>query len=186
MKSIKTILIFGASGSGSTTLAKAVEQQFGYHFIDTDDAIWEDTDPPFSVRKPFETSLRYVQTAMNGHETNVISGSFIGWGEPLKEQVDLYVYMHLPVDVRLERIQKREINRFGKRVLLGGDLYLQHLDFLDWVSRYEETDETHRGQKQHLKWLEDVKRPIVRITQPMSIEELLAKLAPFLNEEVDA
>lgn len=177
----KTIHIFGASGSGTTTLAKAIASRFGYHFIDTDEAIWENTDPPFAKRKPHEESRDYVEKKLNEFEYNVISGAFVGWGDVFKSNVDLFIYMHLPLDVRLERIQKREENRFKERILPGGDLYLQHLDFLDWVSQYEELDESTRSQKQHQKWLQDVNKPILMITEVLSIEALIERVEPLIR-----
>jgi len=178
---IKTIHIFGASGSGSTTFARALEKAHGYHFIDTDDAIWKDTDPPFRQRKTEKESLEYLEKELCCHVYNVISGAFVGWGDPVKDKIDLFVYMVLPLEIRLERIQKREENRFGDRVLPGGDLYLQHLDFLDWVSQYETLDIHTRSMAQHEKWLQSVKKTVLKVTEPMTIEELLEWIEPFIR-----
>lgn len=180
LEQTKVIHIFGASGSGTTTLAKAISKQFGFHFIDTDDAIWEKTDPPFSKRKSRAKSREYVEKQLDRHEHSVISGAFVGWGDCFKERVDLFVYLHLPLPVRLERIQKREYNRFGSRILPGGDLYQQHTDFLDWVSQYEQAGKDVRGQKQHEAWLEDVSVPVIRITDVLTIEELLKIVSPYI------
>ena len=177
----KTIHIFGASGSGTTTLAKAISTRFGYHFIDTDEAIWENTDPPFTKRKADSQSRKFVEKQLKENKYNVISGAFVGWGDVFKPKVDLFIYMHLPLEIRLQRIQIREENRFKDRVLPGGDLYLQHLDFLDWVSQYEELDESTRSQKQHELWLKNVKKPIVVIKEVLTIEELLQKVESFLE-----
>ncbi|MGD9909656.1 MAG: AAA family ATPase [Candidatus Izemoplasmatales bacterium] len=175
------IHIFGSSGSGSTTLARAISQAYHYHFIDTDDAIWEETDPPFNIRKTDDEALNYLKSELNQYPKSVISGAFVGWGEEIKKQVDLFVYMHLPLDIRLERIKKREKNRFHDRVEPGGDLYLQHLDFLNWVSLYEELDESKRSQKQHHAWLQSVQQPVIEIYEEKSIEELLEILGPYLG-----
>lgn len=179
--SYKLIHIFGSSGSGSTTLARAISQEYGYHFIDTDDAIWEETDPPFNIRKSDKEALNYLKKELSKYPKSVISGAFVGWGDEIKNQVDLFVYMHLPLDIRLERIKTREKNRFQTRVEPGGDLYLQHLDFLNWVSLYEELDESKRSQKQHHAWLKSVLKPVIEIYEEKSIEELIAILGPYLG-----
>lgn len=181
MKSIKTILIFGASGSGSTTFARSISQKYGYHLIDTDDAIWEKSEPPFTIKKSEEESRSILSEQLETHPYNVICGSFVGWGDQFKHQIDLVVYMHLPLNVRLKRIQTREENRFHERVLPGGDLYLQHLDFLEWVSQYELLDETKRSQKQHEKWLKDLVVPIIYIKNELSIDELMNLISPYLS-----
>lgn len=179
----KTIHIFGASGSGTTTLAKAIAKKFGYHFIDTDEAIWENTEPPFSKTRPYPNRKKIVAEQLTTSEYNVISGAFVGWGDEFKEIVDLFIFMHLPVETRLKRIQTREENRFKERVLPGGDLYLQHLDFLDWVSQYEFLDESVRSLKQHLAWLKDVKKPLLIFEEILTIDSLLEKVRPYIQVE---
>ncbi|MBN2504718.1 MAG: AAA family ATPase [Bacilli bacterium] len=181
MRKTKIIHIFGSSGSGSTTLARALSEKYGFHFIDTDDAIWEKTDPPFSVKKSEVESRNYLEKELTLHQRSVISGAFVGWGDVFKKDVDLFVYLHLPLSIRLKRIQIRERNRFGKRILPGGDLYQQHLDFLDWVSQYELTPADVRGQKQHELWLQEVNVPIIRIVEPLPVEQLLKLAEPYIN-----
>ena len=39
------IHIFGASGSGTTTLAEKTSRELGYFHLDTDDYFWLPTDP---------------------------------------------------------------------------------------------------------------------------------------------
>ena len=39
------IHIFGASGSGTTTLAEKISRELGYFHLDTDDYFWLPTDP---------------------------------------------------------------------------------------------------------------------------------------------
>jgi len=175
------IHIFGSSGSGSTTLARAISQRYSYHFIDTDDAIWEETDPPFNIRKSDQLAFEYLNNEVTLFPKSVISGAFVGWGDSLKNHVDLFVYMHLPLNIRLERIKIRERNRFHERVEPGGDLYLQHLDFLNWVSLYEELDESRRSQKQHIQWLKNVKQPIIEVYEEKTIDELIEIIRPYLG-----
>lgn len=43
--------IFGASGSGTTTLAKAIYETFGHTHLDTDDYFWVPTDPPYTTKR---------------------------------------------------------------------------------------------------------------------------------------
>ena len=45
------IHIFGASGSGTTTLAEKISRELGYFHLDTDDYFWLPTDPPFCRKR---------------------------------------------------------------------------------------------------------------------------------------
>ena len=173
MKPINVIHIFGASGSGATTLAKAVRSRFGYRFIDVDDAMWEPTDPPFTVRRPDAEIRRRIAAELALSERSVLSGAIVGWGDVFIPSIDLAVYMHLPEEIRIERINLRERGRFGSRVEPGGDLYRQHLDFLAWARSYDSEDPTRRSRAQHEKWLSGLRCPIVRIDAPKPIEELV-------------
>lgn len=44
------IHIYGASGSGTSTLGKFISEQLGYTFMDTDDYFWLPTDPKYTQR----------------------------------------------------------------------------------------------------------------------------------------
>lgn len=50
MKNIR-IHITGASGSGTTTLGKAIAKKYGIKHFDTDDFYWQKTKIPFTKKK---------------------------------------------------------------------------------------------------------------------------------------
>ncbi len=176
------INIFGSSGSGSTTLAKAIAKEYRFKFVDADDALWEKTDPPFTKKRSQEAAYNYIIDALKTDKPVVISGSLIGFADSIKEKIDLFVYLNLELAVRLQRIQQRELDRFGKRVMPEGDLYEQHLAFLKWVSDYEKNPEYMRSRKQHLQWIKDIEKPVIKITEVLTIEELLKIVRPFINK----
>lgn len=43
----QAIHIYGASGSGTSTLGKKISEELGYRFLDSDDYFWLPTDPRF-------------------------------------------------------------------------------------------------------------------------------------------
>jgi hypothetical protein len=50
---------------------------------------------------------------------------------------DLAVHLTAPVEVRVERVNVRELARFGKRILPGGDMFEIHNKFIDNVRSYD-------------------------------------------------
>jgi adenylate kinase family enzyme len=44
------ILIFGASGSGTTTLANSLSQKTGFSHLEVDKYYWGETNPPFQEK----------------------------------------------------------------------------------------------------------------------------------------
>lgn len=181
MGEVRLIHVFGSSGSGSTTLARAIAETHGFHHIDTDEALWLPTDPPFTQRRSPEEAKALILRQLEGNEKNVISGEFMGWGDFLRGKIDLYVYMNLPVEIRIERVKNREIRRFGSRVLPGGDMHQAHLEFLDWVRSYESDSFSHRSRVAHLQRIATLEKPVVRIERPLTIPEMLLEIEPYLK-----
>jgi len=177
----KTIInVFGSSGSGSTTLSVTIAEKYDYHHIDIDDIVWEATNPPFTLRRSDLEARELLLKRLNEYQKIVISGSLVGFGEDIKQAVNLFVFINLDIKTRLDRINKREFKRFKERILPGGDLHEKHLEFLRWVSDYETNPEYIRSRKQHLLWLKDVKVPILKVTEELTIKELLLLVRPFL------
>jgi len=177
---MRIIHIFGSSGSGTTTLARAICEKFGYFMIDIDDVFWEPTDPPFTVKRDESVRIRLIQGILENHSKVVMSGAFVGWGDKFIPQLDLVVYLHMPVEIRLQRIMHREEKRFGNRVLPGGDLYAQHIDFLDWVKTYETGGIHTRSKRQHEEWIKKLTCPVIKIESVRTLDELVEIVKPFL------
>ena len=51
------IHIYGASGSGTSTLGRYLAEQFQYAFLDSDDYFWLPTDPKFTTKRPIEQKV---------------------------------------------------------------------------------------------------------------------------------
>ena len=74
----QVIHIFGASGSGTSTLGRCLSAELGYRFLDTDDYFWMPTDPKFTVRRPREERLELMRREIDAAENVVLSGSLAG------------------------------------------------------------------------------------------------------------
>ncbi|MDA3931660.1 MAG: shikimate kinase [Tenericutes bacterium] len=176
------INIFGSSGSGTTTLAETIAKNYHFKHIDVDDLMWKNTDPPFTVRRDNLVIKELIQLALKDNENAVISGSIVNIFDELKSEIDLFIYMNLDIDTRIRRINEREIRRFGKRILPGGDLYQNHQAFLQWVSDYEHNPDNLRSRRQHLSWLDNVQVPVLRITHELKIIELHKIVNSYINK----
>lgn len=84
------------------------------------------------------------------------------YGEGVVPLYDLVVAMEAPQHVRLQRIRSRSFQRFGDRMLAGGDLYPQEEAFL----RMAESRQSDYVEA----WLQTVKCPILRVdgTRPIA------------------
>ena len=179
------IHIVGASGAGTTTLGQAFEREYGYKWLDTDGFFWEPTDPPFENSLPREERIGLMSAAIQKHPKCVISGSLCGWGDVFIPQFDLVVFVDTPTDIRIERLKNRESERFGARIREGGDMYVNHIAFIEWAKSYDANSPPERCRKLHEEWFRLLACPLIRIDGTKPVDELLAQIVE-MSEIVDA
>jgi adenylate kinase family enzyme len=173
---ITRLHILGASGSGTTTLGRALAHRFQYAHFDTDDYFWLPTDPPFTHQRERTERQQLLMDDVMAHDAWVVSGSLCGWGDVAIPLFELVVFLWLPQGIRLERLRRREQTRFGKRIEPGGDMYEQSHAFLAWAASYDDGGLDIRSRRLHAQWLGTLPCPIVCIEGEYSIEEQLAVL----------
>lgn len=165
------IHVTGASGSGTTTLAKAICARYGHTHLDTDNFFWEPIDPPFTTKRPIDCRQKLLMDAVLSADKCVISGSLAGWGDIFIPMFDLVVYLSTPTPVRLERLRERERQSFGARILPDGDMYGDYLEFLDWAARYDTGGEEIRSAQMHRNWLKKISCPVIRLEGIRNVED---------------
>lgn len=167
------IHVFGASGSGTTTLGRALAADLGVPFLDADDFFWERTDPPFQVVKERAVRQRELQAAVAGHASWVVSGSIMGWGDVLIPELDLAIYLFVPPELRLARLRARERERYGARLDPGNDLHATHLAFMSWAARYDQGGLDVRSRASHAQWMEQLTCRLLRLEGDQTTERRL-------------
>lgn len=172
---ISRIHILGAPGAGVTTLGKALAERLGFSHFDTDDYYWFTGDPlPYKRKRNPEHRRQLLAKDLQQADKWVLSGALCGWGDVFVPAFDLVVYLWLPAEIRLERIARRETQRYGaERLEPGGDLSLVFEKFLKWAAAYDEESGNVRSRTGELSWLEQRACPVLRIEEEMRIEELL-------------
>jgi len=148
------IHIFGAPGSGVTSLGRALAERLSVPHFDTDDYHWFTDDAlPYRRRRNPEHRRQLLTTDLDAHENWVLSGSLCGWGDVFVPRFGAVVYCWLPVEVRLARIQQRELARYGaERIRQGGDLHAVFEKFCAWASSYDAPSENIRSRGSELEW----------------------------------
>ena len=89
------ILIIGASGSGTTTLGRAISNEYDCHFFDADDYYWLPTDPPYQKKRNHPERLEMILNNLKACTNAVVSGSIMNWGKELEDSFDLIVFLYL-------------------------------------------------------------------------------------------
>jgi adenylate kinase family enzyme len=135
---IHRLHILGASGSGTTTLGRALAARLQCPHFDADDYFWLPTDPPYTHRRARTERVQLLMDDLTAHDSWVLSGSLCGWGDGAIPLFELVVFLLIPQDIRMARLHRREQARFGTRILPGGDMYEISQAFLAWAASYDE------------------------------------------------
>src|SRR3989442_15548775 len=148
------IHIFGASGTGTTSLASALAAGARPRHVETADFFWLRTDPPYRPPRPRAERLAMVRIALAESASWVLSGSLCGWGDPLVPEFELVVFLVVSTEVRLARLRARELQRYGEEAIVaGGKPHQAHAEVLGWAGRYATAGLEMRGRALHRAWL---------------------------------
>lgn len=166
------IHIFGASGSGATTLGAQLAQRLDGLHLDTDLYYWQDTEPPFRHKRSPDERVALIERDAQGAANWVLSGSICSWSDPLLHHFTFAVFLHLDPAIRMARIAARERDRYGARILPGGDMHEQHLKFMEWADSYDSARAPIRSLDLHERWMLKLRCPIVRLDSGMPVKVL--------------
>ncbi|MGB5819794.1 MAG: AAA family ATPase [Saonia sp.] len=169
------ILIFGASGSGTTTLGKEIEKRTAFVHLDVDDYYWEKTEPPFQKKVPLRTRNKNLKADFDKNQNVIISGSMVSWGHEWETSFDLAIFVHLNSDKRMERLKRREIERYGEKLSTSKKTQRNSKAFLEWASQYENSFFNGRSLKVHNDWIELLDCRVLRIDGEMELKNKTEK-----------
>jgi adenylate kinase family enzyme len=170
------IHIFGASGSGVSTLAGAIAAKFGHRHLDVDDYFWEPTNPPFRDIRPLEARQRMLAEVLDTNPRWVLSGSLCGWGDIFIPRFELAIFVLIAHDLRMSRLLAREVQRYGAAIKEGGVMHAQHLEFVEWATKYDTADESMRSRALHEKWMTTLRCRCIRLEDDLTTAARLARL----------
>ena len=176
------IYILGASGSGTTTLGRALTEHLTCPHFDTDEYFWLPTDPPCTTKRDTTLRQQFLMEDLTKHDSWVLSGSLCGWGNVAIPLFELVVFLWLPPDIRMERLRHRECERYGERIMPGGDMYEHSQAFLEWAASYDDGGLEIRSRRLHEQWLSTLPCPILRMEGEYATEEQLAVLMAEIGQ----
>jgi hypothetical protein len=76
--------------------------------------------------------------ALARHPRWILGGSLVGWGKQWLAAFDLVVFRWLPPALRLQRLQQRELKRYGNVITSDPVRAEQHRAFLTWTAGYDD------------------------------------------------
>ena len=157
--------LLGRNGAGKSTLGKALAEKLDFYFIDNEDLFFPKTDPNYIYASPRtrEEAEKMLFHAIKVHENFVFAAVKGDYGEAIYPFFQYAVLIDTPKDIRVQRVKKRSFQKFGNRMLPGGDLHEQEEKFFEFVtSRPESTVE---------EWIQLLSCSILRIDGTKPVEE---------------
>jgi len=164
------IHIFGASGSGVTSLGRVLSDHLNISVFDFDDYYWEKTDPPYTSKVGIQVRDKKLTQRLEKSKNWILSGSLDQCSDVYLKYFSLVVFLYVPKEIRIERLKEREKKRYGERILAGGDLEKQHREFMEWASQYEEGHLPGRSFKRHKEWMSTIKCPVLKVDGGLPLE----------------
>lgn len=159
------IIICGLNGAGKSTLGKALAKELNFYFIDNEDLFFPKTDPQYMYASPRsrEEAANLLSHELKAHENFVFAAVKGDYGENIYSFFQYAVLIDVPKAIRIQRVKTRSFQKFGNRMLPGGDLYETEEKFFHLVqSRAENTVE---------EWIGSLRCPVIRIDGTKPIEE---------------
>lgn len=175
--------LFGASGTGVTTLGTALEATLGVPYFDSDVYFWEPSDPPYTVRRPAALRDALLAGDLARQPAWVLGGSLVGWNEQWLTAFDLVVFLWLPPALRLHRLREREHARYGDVLVTDPARAAQYQAFLTWAAGYDDNSTGgSRTLANHTRWLGQFTCPVLELRGDSSVAQRLAAVQACLRE----
>lgn len=156
----KGIAILGLNGGGKSTLAHALAKEINYYEMDAEDYYFPEQkasrqssldkqydivcnylgELPYSVPREKKVVEQAIYEEIQLHPNFILAGVTMNWSEKILSNLFIAFWIRTPIEERIKRIKEREEKRFGLRVVEGGDMYEQQLEFLKNVANCSETE----------------------------------------------
>ncbi|MHA4807497.1 P-loop NTPase family protein [Flavitalea flava] len=176
--------IFGASGTGVTTLGEALSERLNIPYFDSDAYFWERSDSPFTIRRDPALRNALIRKDLEATDDFILGGSVLNWGEQVFPVFDLVVFLWLPPEIRMQRLKKREIERYGDILFSNPSRKKQFEEFIAWAADYDQaTGIASRTILAHEAWLTKINVTVLEIRSDRSTEERLMLIMHAASEK---
>jgi hypothetical protein len=167
----RRINIVGASGSGTTTLGRALATRLGLKFSDADRFDWKPTLLPFTAKYDPDARLTMLLAELEAFPASIVAGSVCGWGAELENGFDLVIFLSLPTKLRLQRIEARDVSLFG--AVDPGHLAR--------AAQYEEGKLPGHNRMRHEAWLLNRPCRVLRFEEDQAVDARVEHIIELIS-----
>ena len=131
------IFIIGGPGSGKTTLANRLSEQYGISYYDLDDLFWDNTAAHYGTKRDPAERDALLDRILSESDW-IIEGVYYAWCGRCFAEADSIRFLNVPRRVYRLRIIRRFIRR-KLGIEKGKKETLRSLrDLLKWADRYQQ------------------------------------------------
>ncbi len=132
------VVVFGNSGSGKSTFAKALQETHGLAHLDLDTIAWQAGTQP--QRRPITESRQQIEHFARAHSNWVIEGCYADLLAIAIRDASELVFLDLPVEACIANARQRpwEPHKYASREAQDANLDM----LLDWIAQYTERRDT--------------------------------------------
>ena len=168
------IILFGANGSGKTTIGRELAQMLGCKFMDIEDYHFLPSDVPYTKFRSREDCIALMLSDIRKYENFVLTAVTGDFGDELAKYYALAVHLSAPEGLRMDRIDKRARDQHHERVLEGGDMHESHKQFMDFAK--------NRPLSKIDDWEKSLQCPVVHMEGTGDANENAQKIAAMYNK----
>lgn len=167
--------LFGAAGTGVTTLGRALSVAWPGPYLDSDDYFWLPTKPDYTQRRPPAARNARLAADLARHPSAIVGGSLGGWGDEWFAAFDLVVFLWLPPALRLTRLAAREQARYGDAIATDPTQAARTAAFLAWAAGYDDSSTGGtRTIANHTAWLTRFTCPVLELRGDLTVAQRMA------------
>jgi len=131
------IIVFGANGSGKTTIGRELARILNYKRMDSEDYYFKEpigSEIPYTNSRSRDEVIKLMLDDIEKYRTFVISTVKGDLGDKITQFYKLAVHITVPFEIRMQRVRQRDIDKYGERVLKSGDMYEQEQKYYDFLA----------------------------------------------------
>ena len=164
-KNQNKIIVCGGNGAGKSTLGRKLAQELGWKFMDIEDYYFppNNTNYNYSEARTKEEVIDLLLQDMKRYNNLVLACVKGNYGPEVASMFTSAILIDVPKEIRMKRVRDRSYQKFGDRMLPGGDLYEKEERFFDMVEQRSEKDVT--------EWLDTINIPVIRVDGTQTIED---------------
>lgn len=173
--------LLGAAGAGKSTLGALLSRQTGLPLLHADHYRWQDDQ--FEQMRSVPLRRAMLAQDMACHPSFLLDGGVSGWLPEGLLQPDLLILVRCPQQARMDRLTRREQQRYGQDCLSPGHPHFQPTqEFLEWAAGYEQYGrEEANSLASHMALLAQTPCPSLILWSTIPPETLLRQAAAALQ-----